>query len=102
MPSKQQSHILTIYQTHVFAKLHKQIEHWLRLKKIIEALKKKVWSNASSFQVLGAIGNLSFGKACKCIHMSELYCQKSSLGESFHPIWGTNKLSNEWTESRTN
>ncbi len=29
MPSKQ-SHILTFYQTHVFAKLHKQIDDWLR------------------------------------------------------------------------
>ncbi len=32
MPSKQ-SHILTVYQTHVFAKLHKQTEHWLCLEK---------------------------------------------------------------------
>jgi hypothetical protein len=30
------------YQTHVFAKLHKQIEHWLRLKKIFgQQLKQK-------------------------------------------------------------
>ncbi len=28
MPSKQ-SHILTVYHTHIFAELHKQIEHWL-------------------------------------------------------------------------
>jgi hypothetical protein len=27
MPCKQQSDIPTVYQTHVFAKLHKQIEH---------------------------------------------------------------------------
>jgi hypothetical protein len=39
MPSKQ-SHILTVYQTRVFAKLHKQIENLLHLKKI-EALKTK-------------------------------------------------------------
>ncbi len=43
MPCKQQSDILTVYQTHVFAKLHKQIEHWLHLKKLIEALKEKDW-----------------------------------------------------------
>jgi hypothetical protein len=42
MPSKQQSHIPTVYQTHVFAKLHKQIEHRLHFKKIIEALKTKM------------------------------------------------------------
>jgi hypothetical protein len=34
MPSKQQSHILTVYQTHVFAKLHKQIEHRLHKNKM--------------------------------------------------------------------
>ena len=32
MPCKQQSDIPTVYQTHVFAKLHKQNENWLRLK----------------------------------------------------------------------
>ncbi len=58
MPSKQQSHILTVYQTHVFAKLHKQIKHWLRLKKIIEALKRKglnAMTALSKFLVLLAL-----------------------------------------------
>ncbi len=31
MPCKQQSDIPIVYQTHVFAKLHKQIKDWLRL-----------------------------------------------------------------------
>ncbi len=31
----------TVYQTHVFAKLHKQNKNWLRLKNLIEALKSK-------------------------------------------------------------
>ncbi len=50
MPSKQQSHILIVYQTHVFAKLHKQIEHWLRKKKLIETLKGKDWMQWQLFQ----------------------------------------------------
>ncbi len=41
MHSKQ-SHILTVYQTHVFAKLHKQIELWLCLKFLFgQQLKQK-------------------------------------------------------------
>jgi hypothetical protein len=32
MPCNQQSHIPIVYQTHVFAKLHKQNKNWLRLK----------------------------------------------------------------------
>ncbi len=32
MPCKQQSDILTVYQIHVFAKLHKQNKNWLHLK----------------------------------------------------------------------
>ncbi len=33
MPSKH-SDILTVHQTHIFAKLHKQVEDWLRLKNL--------------------------------------------------------------------
>jgi hypothetical protein len=55
--------IPTVYQTHVFAKLHKQNKNRLRLKKLIEALKSKGSNcNAGSSQVLGAFGNLSFDK----------------------------------------
>jgi hypothetical protein len=41
MPCKQQSLIPTVYQTHVFAKLHQQIKHWLRLKKLLKHWKAK-------------------------------------------------------------
>ncbi len=43
MPYKQQSDILTVYQAHVFAKLHKQIEHWLHLKYHWSIENKKDW-----------------------------------------------------------
>jgi hypothetical protein len=37
MPCKQQSNIPTVYQTHVFAKLHEQNEHWLHLKILLNS-----------------------------------------------------------------
>jgi hypothetical protein len=47
--------------------------------------KKKNECNASSFEVLGAIGNLSFGKPFKCIHKSQFSSWKSSS----KPGWAT-------------
>jgi hypothetical protein len=57
MPSKQQSHILTVYQTHDFAKLHKQIA-LTAFKFFIESLKRKGLNGMvalSKFLVLLAI-----------------------------------------------
>jgi hypothetical protein len=48
--------------------------------------KKKIECNAGSSEVLGAVGNLSFGKLFTCIHKSEPSCWKSSSGESFDLI----------------
>jgi hypothetical protein len=48
--------------------------------------KKKIECNARSSEFLGAVGNLSFGKLCTCIHKSEPSCWKSSWGESFDSI----------------
>jgi hypothetical protein len=70
MPCKQQSDIVTVYQTHVVARLYKQIKHWLRKKKI-EALRRKGLHAKTAFsKYFGAIGDLSFSKSCKCIHES--------------------------------
>jgi hypothetical protein len=57
--------------------------------------KKQIEYNASSFEVLGAIGTLSFGKSFKCIHKSQLGSWKSSSGKSFDSITATNERSNE-------
>jgi len=86
MPCKQLD-ILLIYQTHFFAKLHKQIKDWLRLKKILlrDWKAKRLNCNDSSFKALGTFGNLSFGMLCKCISMSEPGCWKSSSSELL--IW---------------
>jgi hypothetical protein len=54
--------------------------------------------NDSSFQVLGAFGNLSFGKFRRCFHDSELSRWKSCSGKSLDSICGTN----EQTYKRTN
>ncbi len=73
MPCKQQLDILSVFQTHVFAKLHKQFEDWLRLKfhwSIDNKKDRTANCNDGSFQVLGTIGTLSFGKSCKCIDKS--------------------------------
>ncbi len=43
MPSKKQSDIPTVYQTHVLAKLHMQIKYWLHLKTLLKLLKGKDW-----------------------------------------------------------
>ncbi len=91
--------ILTVYQTHVFAKLHKQNENWLCLKfywASIEALKRTrpTW-NDSSFQVLCAIGDLPFGKFGRCIF-------ESCSAGSFDLICGTNEQTNEQTSCQTN
>jgi hypothetical protein len=43
--------------------------------------KEKIEYNAGSSEVLGAVGNLSFGKLCTSIHKSEPSCWKSSSGE---------------------
>ncbi len=63
---------------------------------------KRIKCNDSSFKVLGAIGDLSFSKSCKCIHKSKLGSWKSSLGQLFDSITATNEQSNKWTKSRTN
>jgi hypothetical protein len=59
MPCNQQSNIHSVYQTHAFAKLHMQIEHWLHLKKILNSnWNKKDWTAMtalSKFLVLLAI-----------------------------------------------
>jgi hypothetical protein len=47
---------------------------------------ERIECNAGSFEVLGAFGNLYFGKLCTCIHKSEPSCWKSSSGESFDSI----------------
>ena len=54
--------------------------------------------NASSSEVLGAIGTRSFGKPYKCIHKSQLGCWKSSSDQSFDSITATNERSKEWTQ----
>jgi hypothetical protein len=51
--------------------------------------------NASSFEVLGAIGTLSFGKLFKCIRKSQFGSWKSSSGQSFDSITAANEQSNE-------
>jgi hypothetical protein len=43
---------------------------------------QRIECNASSFEVLGAIGTLSFGKSFKCIHKSQLDSWRSSSGQS--------------------
>ena len=48
--------------------------------------KDKIESNDGSFQVLFAVGNLSFGRLCKCISKSESGCWKSSSSELFDSI----------------
>ncbi len=50
---------------------------------------KKEWieSKDGSFQVRGAVGNLSFGRLCKCISKSEPGCWKSNSTESFDSFW---------------
>jgi hypothetical protein len=47
--------------------------------------------NDSSFQVLGAFGNLSFRKFRRCIHESELSHWKSCSNKSLDSICGTNE-----------
>ncbi len=42
MPCNQAVNIPTVYQTHVFAKLHEQNEHWLRLKNNWSIEKQKI------------------------------------------------------------
>jgi hypothetical protein len=57
--------------------------------------KKKIECNAGSFEVLSAVGNLSFGKSFKCIHQSQLGSSKSRSGQSFDSITATNERSDE-------
>jgi hypothetical protein len=57
--------------------------------------KKKIECNAGSFEILGAISNLSFGKSFKCIHKSQLGSWKSSSGQSFDSITAINERSNK-------
>jgi hypothetical protein len=57
--------------------------------------KKKIECNAGSFEVLSAVGNLSFGKSFKCIRKSQLGSWKSRSGQSFDSITATNERSNE-------
>jgi hypothetical protein len=65
-------------------------------KKIIEALKSKGLNcNASSSQVLGAFGNLSFGKIRRCTYESELGSWRSCSGKSFDLICETNEQTNK-------
>jgi hypothetical protein len=65
---------------------------------------EKEWieCNAGFFEVLGAIGTLSFGESCKCIHKSLLGSWKSSLGQSFDSITATNERLNKNTSLQTN
>jgi hypothetical protein len=74
------------------------------LKKIVgQQLKQKGLNcNDSSFQVLGAVGNLSFGKFRRCFHESELSRWKSCSGKSLDSICGTNEQTNERTNCQTN
>jgi hypothetical protein len=51
--------------------------------------------NASSFEVLGDIGTLSFGKLFKCIRKSQLGSWKSRSGQSFDSITAINEQFNE-------
>ncbi len=63
MPYKQQSNHPTVYQTHVFAKLHKQNEYWLRLKFLLNSNEKeRIGCNGGFCKALGADCNISFGK----------------------------------------
>jgi len=57
--------------------------------------------NAGSFEVLGAIRNIFFGKSFKCIHKSQLGSWQSSWGQSFDSIKATNERSNECSKSQT-
>jgi hypothetical protein len=56
---------------------------------------QRIECNVGSFEVLSAIGNLSFGKSFKCIRKSQLGSWKSSSGQSFDLITATNERSNE-------
>jgi hypothetical protein len=56
---------------------------------------ERIECNAGSFEVLGAIGNLSFGKSFKCIHKSQLGSWKTSSVQSFDSIAATNERFNE-------
>ncbi len=59
--------------------------------------------NDGSFQALGAIDNLSIDKSCKCMHDPELGVRrKTSSGESFDWIWGTNEQTNLRINLQTN
>jgi hypothetical protein len=58
--------------------------------------------NNSSFQFLGAFGDLSFGKFRICFHESELSRWKSCSGKSLDLIFGTNEQTNEQTNWQTN
>jgi hypothetical protein len=72
-------------------------------KKLIEALKsKRLNCNDSSFQVLGAFGDLSFGKFRRFFHESELSRWKSYSGKSLDLICGTNEQTKEQTKRQTN
>jgi hypothetical protein len=51
--------------------------------------------NDSSFQVLGAFGNLSFGKLRRCFYQSELSCRNFCSGKSLDLICGINKQTDE-------
>jgi hypothetical protein len=63
--------ISTVYQTHVFATLHKQNKNWLHLKNSLSSNEKeRIGCNGGFCTALGADCNLSFGKLCKCISKS--------------------------------
>jgi hypothetical protein len=47
---------------------------------------KEIELQCQFFEVLGAIGDLSFGRLCKCISKSEQGCWKSRLSESFDSV----------------
>ncbi len=63
MPYNQQSNISSVYQTHVFAELHKQNKNWLGLKILLNSHEKeRIGCNGGFCKALGADCNLSFGK----------------------------------------
>jgi hypothetical protein len=72
----------TVYQTHVFAKLHKQIEHWLHLKNILNSNgNKKDWTAMtalSKFSVLLAIFLLE--------NLGDAFMNLSSAAENLVPV----------------
>ncbi len=102
MPCKQQSHIPTVYQTHVFAKLHKHIKDWLHLKILLNSKwNEKDWTAilalSKSLVLLVIFLLANSGDA----FMNELSRWKSCSGKSLDSICGTNEQIDEQTNWRT-